>query len=54
VRREVGKTGNRGESHGEPGKAVRMLPAGQVMTVMIAVGVPLRSWPMMVPVSLVR
>lgn len=31
-----------------------MLPAGQVMTVMWVVGVPVRSWPMMVPVFLVR
>jgi hypothetical protein len=31
-----------------------MLPAGQVMTVMSDVGVPLRSWPMMAPVFFVR
>lgn len=31
-----------------------MLPAGQAMTVMRVVGVPLRSCPMMVPVFFVR
>ena len=48
----LSKVGN--PVYGEPGKAVMILPAGQVMTVMREVGLPLRSCPMIVPVSLVR